>query len=120
MRFDGMRAQALALLFLIAAPAATFGFMVNRDVSLARLEGIDARCLVCNRKATRTLKSAAEGLRTRGLYVYDRSEYPGGMPVWCDRHGPDKLRENSRSAYAAALAAFAVAGILSKGIRRAA
>lgn len=115
-----MRVQALALLLLIAAPAATFGFMLNRDVRLARLEGIDARCLVCNRKATRTLKSAADGLRTRGLYVYDRSEYPGGMPVWCDLHGPGKLRENSRSAYAAALAAFAVAGIISEGIRRAA
>jgi hypothetical protein len=40
------------------------------------------------------------------------------MPVWCDLHGPDKVRENSRLAYVAALASFVLAGTVYEKIRR--
>jgi len=106
------------LLLLIALPVAAFLITAARDVPMAPLEGIEARCMVCDRKATRTLKRIAEGLRTRGVYVYERTEYPAGMPVWCDRHGPDRLRENSKNAYFAAVAAFAVAGTVCQKMRR--
>jgi len=113
-----MRAKAFALLLLIGVPAAAFLLTLNRPVGLVPLVGIDAKCMVCDRKATRTLKRAAEGLRTKGVFIYERSEFPSGMPVWCDRHGPDKMRENSNLAYGAAIAAFAVAGTAFEMIRR--
>lgn len=113
-----MKTHALVLLVLMAIPVATFLIVLNRDVDLVPLEGIDAKCLICNRKATRTLKRVAEGLRAQGVYVYPRSEYPEGLPVWCDFHGPDKVRENSRTAYFAAIAAFVVAGAVYEKMRR--
>lgn len=113
-----MRANAAILLVLIAVPVVAFLWMLNRDVPLAPLEGVEAKCMVCDRKATRTLERVADGLRTRGVYIYDRGEYPAGMPVWCGIHGPDKWRENSRLAYFAAIAAFALAGTASEKIRR--
>jgi len=113
-----MRANAAALLILILLPVASFLLALNRRVPLVPLEGIDARCLVCDRKATRTLERIAEGLRSKGVYVYAQDEYPAGMPVWCDRHGPDRFRENSRLAYFAALAAFAVAATVYTTVRR--
>jgi hypothetical protein len=113
-----MRTKACALLVLLGLPVAAFLLVVNRSVHLVPLEGIDARCLVCDRKATRTLKRVAQGLRTKGVYVYAREEYPTGMPVWCGLHGPDKYKENSKLAYFAAIAAFAVAGTAYEKIRR--
>jgi hypothetical protein len=113
-----MRVNVIALLLLIGLPALAFVVILNRDVRLAPLDGIDAQCMVCDRKATRTLKRVADGLHSKGVYIYDRTEYPSGMPVWCDHHGPDKMRENSRLAYLAALAAFALTGVVYERIRR--
>ena len=113
-----MRVNAVALLALIGVPALAFVVMLHREVRLAPLEGIDAKCMVCDRKATRTLKRVADGLRTNRVYVYNRAEFPNGMPVWCDLHGPDKVRENSRLAYFAAIASFALAGTAYEKIRR--
>lgn len=113
-----MRVNVLALLALIGVPVLAFFAMLHRDVRLAPLDGIDARCMVCDRKATRTLKRIADGLRTKGVYVYNRAEFPNGMPVWCDLHGPDKVRENSRLAYFAAIASFALAGTVYEKTRR--
>ena len=115
-----MRVNAVAFLLLIGVPVAAFLVILNRPVRLVPLVGIEARCMVCDRKATRTLKRVADGLRARGVYVYERSEYPSGMPVWCDVHGPDKTRENSRLAYYGAIAAFAVAGTAYEMLRRSA
>jgi len=115
-----MRVNAVALLLLIGVPIAAFLVILNRPVRLAPLVGIEAKCMVCERKATRTLKRVAEGLRNKGVYVYERSEYPSGMPVWCDLHGPDRTRENSRLAYYGAIAAFAVAGTAYEKMRRSA
>jgi hypothetical protein len=113
-----MRANLAALLILIGVPALAFVAMLHREVRLAPLHGIDAKCMVCDRKATRTLQRIADGLRANGVYVYNRSEYPNSMPVWCDLHGPDKVRENSRLAYVAALASFVLAGTVYEKIRR--
>ena len=113
-----MRVNLVALVVLLALPALVFTAVLQRDVKLVPLVGIDAKCMVCDRKATRTLKRVAAGLRTRGVYIYEKSEYPSGMPVWCDYHGPDKVRENSRLAYLAAIASFAVAGTAYEKIRR--
>ena len=113
-----MRGNAVILLALLVVPVVAFLWMLNRNVPLVPLEGIEAKCMMCDRKATRTLKRVADGLRTRGVYIYERSEYPAGMPVWCDLHGPDKWRENSRLAYFAAVAAFALAGMASQTVRR--
>ena len=113
-----MRVNVVALLTLIGVPALAFVAMVHREVRLAPLDGIDARCLVCDRKATRTLKRIADGLRANRIYVYNRADFPNGMPVWCDLHGPDKVRENSRLAYFAAIASFALAGTVYEKIRR--
>jgi|SRR5581483_3633299 len=114
-----MTGKAVALLALIGFPAAAFLLVLHRPVRLAPLVGIDAKCIACDRKATRTLRRVAEGLRTNGVYVYPRSEYPDGMPVWCDLHGPDTVRENSNLAYCAAIAAFAVVGTVCQKMRRA-
>ena len=103
-----MRSNTLIAVLLILAPLGAFLVALNRPVPLAPLEGTDARCDVCDRKATRTLKAAAEALRTKGVYVYRRSEYPSGMPAWCDLHGPEKMKENAVSAYLAAITAFAM------------
>lgn len=115
-----MKANIAALLLLALLPAAAFVLALNRPISLVPLEGIDGKCLVCARKATRTLPRVAAGLRDHGVYVYSHSEYPTGMPVWCDRHGPDRFRENSRGAYLAAVAAFVVAGTVCEKVRRSA
>lgn len=104
----------------MAVPVLAFWLILNRNVRLEPLDGIEAKCVVCDRKATRTLKRVAEGLRTTGIYVYPRSEYPAGMPVWCDHHGPDKIRENAKMAYLAAIAAFALAGTVYEKARRSA
>jgi len=113
-----MRLNALVVLILLAVPVAAFLFVLNRDVPLVPLEGIDARCAVCERKATRTLKSAAEELRAKGVYLYRTDDYAGGLPAWCDLHGPSKTRENSTRAYFAAILAFAVAGTAFEKIRK--
>jgi len=105
-----MRLNLFATIALVAAPLLAFLVVLNRNVPLAPLEGIDARCAVCGRKATRTLKRAADELRTKGIYVYRRSDYPTGIPAWCDQHGPNKARENATKAYLAALFAFALVG----------
>lgn len=113
-----MTGKAVALLALIGVPVAAFLLVLHRPVRLVPLVGIDAKCIVCDRKATRTLRRVAESLRTNGVYVYPRSEYPDGMPVWCDLHGPDTGRENSKLAYYAAIAAFAMAGTVYQKMRR--
>ena len=113
-----MRLNAFVLLLLLAVPIGTFLLVLNRDVPLVPLEGIDAQCAVCDRKATRTLKSAAEQLRTKGVYLYRTDDYARGVPAWCDLHGPDKTRENSTRAYFAAILAFAVAGTAFEKIRK--
>src|SRR5215831_18673955 len=114
-----MRLNALVVLILLAVPVGAFLFVLNRDVPLVPLEGIDARCAVCERKATRTLKRAAEELRTKGVYLYRTDDYAGGLPAWCDQHGPSKMSENSTRAYFAAILAFAVAGTAFEKIRKA-
>jgi hypothetical protein len=95
-------------LFLFGAPAGAFFLVLNWQVPLAPLVGMDSLCAQCDRKATRTLRSAADSLRTRGVYVYDRDQYPRVAPVWCDQHGPDPAAENKGRASAAALAVFAI------------
>jgi len=102
--------RLIALLVLLGSPVLAFLVVLNRNVPMARLEGIDARCTVCGRKATRTLRRAADELRTKGLYIYRKSDFPGGIPAWCDQHGPNKMRENSTKAYFAAIFAFAAVG----------
>lgn len=115
---NDMRLNTLALPVLIAAPVLAFLLAVNRTIPMAPLDGIEARCAVCGRKATRTLKRAADQLRTKGFYVYRTREYPGGIPAWCDQHGPDKFRENASGAYLAAILAFAVTGAVYEKVRR--
>ena len=95
-----------------------FLVVLNRDVPMARLDGIDTRCMACDRKATRTLKRAADDLRTKGLYIYRKSDYPGGIPAWCDLHGPNKMKENSTKAYFAAIFAFAAVGTAYERVRK--
>lgn len=114
------RLNTLALVALFAAPVLAFLLVLNRGIPLVPLEGVDARCAVCGRKATRTLKQAADELSSRGFYVYRTSEYPGGIPAWCDQHGPDKMHENSTKAYFAAVLAFAAVGTAYEKIRRSA
>ena len=104
--------NAVAVALLIAAPLAAFLLVVHRDIPLAPLAGLDVKCAICERKATRTLRRAADDMRAKGLYVYNPREYPGGIPAWCDLHGPDRVRENSASAYVAALSAFALAAAM--------
>jgi hypothetical protein len=113
-----MKEKIAAFLALLGVPAAAFVLVLHRPVPLVPLTGFDAKCMVCDRKATRTLRRVAEALRNNGVYLYERSEYPNGMPVWCDLHGPDKVRENSRLAYYAAIAAFAMAGTFYEKMRR--
>lgn len=113
-----MRLNTLALVALFTAPVLAFLLMLHRDIPLVPLEGVDARCAVCGRKATRTLKRAADELRSKGFYVYRTSEYPGGIPAWCDQHGPDKMHENSTKAYFASILAFAAVGLAYEKIRR--
>ena len=95
-------------LFLFGAPAAAFFLVLNCQVPLDPLVGMDSLCAQCDRKATRTLPKAADALRTRGVYVYDRNRYPKAAPIWCDQHGPDPAAENAGRASAAALGIFAV------------
>ena len=113
-----MRSHALTLILLVAAPLLVFWFIVSRDVPMAALQGIDAKCNVCDRKATRTLKRAMDELGTKGLYVFAKRDYPGGIPAWCDRHGPNKMRENSSQAYLGAILAFAAVGTAYERVRR--
>ncbi|MBZ5575012.1 MAG: hypothetical protein LAP40_00465 [Acidobacteriia bacterium] len=113
-----MRLNTIATIVLLAAPALAFLLVLNRSVPLVPLDGIDARCTVCGRKATRTLKRAADELRTKGFYVYRTSEYAGGIPAWCDQHGPSKTSENATKAYFAAILAFAMVGTAYERARR--
>jgi hypothetical protein len=110
--------NVIALAALLAAPVLAFLLVLNRNIPLVPLDGVDARCAVCGRKATRTLKRAADEMRSKGFYVYRTSEYPGGMPAWCDQHGPDKMHENSTKAYFAAILAFGVVGMAYEKIRK--
>lgn len=112
-----MQLKAVALVILIAAPVAAFLLVLNQDVPLTRLEGFNGKCTVCDHRATRTLKRAADELRSKGLYIYRTSEYSSGIPAWCDRHGPDKVRENSGKAYFAAILAFAMTGAACQKVR---
>lgn len=112
------RLNTLAIVALFAAPVLAFLIVLNRGIPLVPLEGVDARCAVCGRKATRTLKQAADELRSKGFYVYRTSEYPRGIPAWCDQHGPDKTHENSARAYFAAILVFAAVGTAYERIRR--
>lgn len=100
------RFLAVAILVL---PAVAFFVMINRNVALAPLVGMDMQCAECNRKATRTLQSAADALRIKGIYVYDRKKYPKAAPAWCDRHRPDGESDNALAAYLTAIGMF-VAG----------
>jgi hypothetical protein len=113
---SGERGLLWFTLFLFGAPAAAFFLVLNWQVSLAPLVDMDSLCAQCDRKATRTLRSAADSLRTRGVYVYDRNRYPKGAPVWCDQHGPDPATENAGRAAAAAVAVFATVIVVYKGI----
>jgi len=115
-----MRLNTIATIVLLVAPVMAFLLVLNRNVPLVPLDGINARCAVCNRKATRTLKQAADQLRTKGFYVYRTSEYAGGIPAWCDQHGPNKVRENATKAYFAAIIAFAMVGTAYEKMRRSA
>lgn len=100
------RFLAVAILVL---PVTAFFVMINRNVALAPLVGMDMQCAECNRKATRTLQSAADALRVKGIYVYDRKKYPKAAPAWCDRHRPDGASDNALTAYMTAIGIF-VAG----------
>lgn len=99
---------------LIVAPIVSFFVVLNRSVTLVPLEGVDMACAVCNRKATRTLKVAADSLRVKGIYVYDRKKYPKAAPVWCDRHAPESAAENAGAAYLTAIGVFAVLAVAYK------
>ncbi|HJT87342.1 MAG TPA: hypothetical protein VJ732_05785 [Bryobacteraceae bacterium] len=108
----------MAVLALFAAPLVAFLVAINRPVRLVPLEGIQSRCAVCDRKATRTLPRAAKALRTKGIYVYSATDYPGGLPAWCDLHGPDKVKENAGMAYLSAIGAFLLVAGVSAGARK--
>jgi hypothetical protein len=110
LKFARFKAWLLAL--MIASPMASAMLMLNREVRLVPLEGIEGRCSQCEQKGTRTLARAAASLRDRGFYRYERSDNAGEMPIWCDRHGPDRRSENAYKAYMATLAAFAFFGAL--------
>jgi hypothetical protein len=100
----------------ILAPVIAFFAILNKNVPLAPLVGVDTACAECNRKATRTLKSVADALRIKGAYVYDRTRYRRAAPAWCDQHGPDKAAENAGAAYLGAMAVFVAAALLYKRI----
>ena len=100
----------------ILAPIIAFLALLNRNVPLVPLVGVDTACAKCDRQATRTLKSVAAALRVKGAYVYDKRKYPKAAPAWCDRHGPDKTGENAGSAYLGAVAVFVGTAALYKRI----
>jgi hypothetical protein len=104
----GERALKWVAVLLLAVPAVVFFVVLNLPVHLVPLTGFDSLCAECSRKATRTLPGAADSLRTKGVYVYDRAKYPKAAPVWCDLHGPDPSSENAGRAFAASLVTFAV------------
>ena len=110
-----VKSRILAFL-LFAAPVAAFVLVLNWNVGLVPLTGMDTLCSQCDRKATRTLASAATALQSRGIYVYDRSKYPKGPPVWCDSHGPDPESENAGTALASALGVFALSVVAYRGL----
>ena len=101
-------------LLRIVAPVIAFFLILDRDVQLVPLVGMDIACAQCDRKATRTIKSAADSLRVKGIYFYDRSKYPKTAPAWCALHGPDKAVENMIKAYIGAIAVFVVTALLYK------
>jgi hypothetical protein len=110
------RSAQLLVLVVIVAPVVSFFVICNRNVPLVPLVGMDTACAECDRKATRTLKSAADALRVKGIYFYDKKKYAKAAPVWCERHGPDKTVENTGTAYLAALAVFATTALAYKRI----
>jgi len=77
---------------------------------------MDMACAQCDRKATRTLKSAADALRVKGIYFYNKKKYPKAAPVWCERHQPDRSVENAGAAYLVAIAVFATTALVCKRI----
>ncbi|MGA2149340.1 MAG: hypothetical protein ABSH49_30745 [Bryobacteraceae bacterium] len=110
------RCSLVLTLVTILAPVFTFFTILNKDVPLVPLVGVDAACAECDRKATRTLKSVAAALRVKGVYVYDKEKYPKGAPAWCEQHGPDKAVENAGTAYIGAIAVFVASVALYKRI----
>lgn len=94
--------------FLVAAPVAIFFVVLTWPVRLAPLEGMESLCAKCDRKATRTLKSAADAMREKGIYLYDRQRYPKAAPVWCDNHGPLAIEENAGWAFGIGLGVLLV------------
>ena len=101
------------LVALIASPVMVFLLALHRDVTLVPLNGFEATCASCNRRATRTLKAAAVGLKTKGVYAYDRNRY-SNPPVWCDLHGPEKAQENASVAFFSGIASFLVVASIYK------
>ena len=108
------RCPWIVALLPIIAPVVAFFLILDRDVRLVPLVGMDIACAECDRKATRTIKSAADALRVKGIYFYDRSKYPKTAPAWCDQHGPDRAPENMIKAYFGAIAVFVVTALLYK------
>lgn len=107
------RSKMLACL-VVVAPIVCFFLVLNRKVPLVPLVDMNMKCAECDRQATRTIRSAADALRVKGVYVYDKKKYPKGAPVWCDYHGPDKDVENAGTAYLAAIGAFVAAAVVYK------
>lgn len=108
------RSSPILVAITILAPIFTFFTVLNREVPLVPLVGVDTACAECDRKATRTLKSVADKLRAKAVYVYDRGKYPKGAPAWCDQHGPDRVTENAGAAYLASIAMFVATAALYK------
>jgi hypothetical protein len=105
------------MLLVIVAPVVSFFVILNRNVPLVPLVGMEAQCAECNRKATRTLKTVADALLVKSVYVYDRTKYKA-PPAWCEQHGPDKTHENTLSAYLGSVVVLAAMIALYKRVVR--
>lgn len=91
---SGRVSNAIVALTVVVAPVLSYITVINREVRLVPLSGVDIVCAKCNRKAVRTLPSVAEHLRSNGVYVWERRKYGTTAPAWCEQHGPDKRIEN--------------------------
>jgi len=107
-----MHLKTALLVLLIVGPLITFLLVFTRDVRLVPLVGVDYKCALCDRKATRTLEKVAKSLRTKGLYFYEKRRYSGVPPAWCDIHRPDDTAENILCAYLSALGTFGLLALL--------
>jgi len=91
------------ILIVVLTPILAFFAVLQREIPLVPLQGIDGVCAQCDQKATRTLAGVADTLGSKGVYIWDKQKYGSSPPIWCDRHGPSRILENGAKASLAAV-----------------